>query len=352
MRMKVTKFFQAFFGVALLLNVSCNNDRSDDIPNPPSGAYSQGIIISNEGNFNTPNASVSFTTNDFSTINQDIYNTVNKETTGDVLNTIGFKGDLAYLVLNNSNQIKIVNRYTFKKVGEITKEIVSPRYIAVTDKYIYVTNDKYQGGKYVSIYNISDLSFVKKIDVSNAAENIAAINGNIFVQNASFGFGNKISYVNGSTNNLQSEVTIPNGQIQNIIANSNNLYVMASDASAADSYIYTLSDSGMITKTTVLKGISQASKLRIDSGKFYFATGVKVYAMDMNATNTPTTPVITASASDQYSGLYGFDVIDGKIYTADSNKFTANSTVTVYSSTGNILKTFEAGRGTNGFYKN
>ncbi|AQW92254.1 hypothetical protein CMT42_01525 [Elizabethkingia anophelis] len=352
MRMKATKLLQVFFGIALLLNVSCNNDRSDDIPNPPTGAYTQGIIISNEGNFTTPNASVSFATNDFGTVNQDIYNKVNNEITGDVLNTIGFKGDFAYLVLNYSNQIKIVNRYTFKKVGEITKEIVNPRYIAFTDKYIYVTNDKYQGGKYVSIYNISDLSFVKKIDVSNVAERIATANGNIFVQNASFGFGNKISYVNGSTNNLQSEITIPNGQIQNIVPYNDNIYVLSSDASTTDSYIYTLSDTGAITKTTILKGVSQASKLRIDSGKFYYATGVKVYAMDMNATAIPTTPIITASASDQYSGLYGFDVIDGKIYTADSNKFTANSTVTVYSLTGNVLKTFEAGRGTNGFYKN
>lgn len=34
MRMKVTKLLQVFLGIALLLNVSCNNDRSDDIPNP------------------------------------------------------------------------------------------------------------------------------------------------------------------------------------------------------------------------------------------------------------------------------------------------------------------------------
>ena len=101
-----------------------------------------------------------------------------------------------------------------------------------------MTNDKYQGGKYVSIYNISDLSFVKN-DVSNVAERIATANGNIFVQNASFGFGNKISYVNGSTNNLQSEITIPNGQIQNILPYNNNIYVLASDASATDSYVYT-----------------------------------------------------------------------------------------------------------------
>lgn len=69
------------------------------------------------------NASVDFISNDFTKFTPNIYNLTNNEELGKVLISIAFKDDLAYMVLNSSNVVKIVNRYTFKKVGEITKGI-------------------------------------------------------------------------------------------------------------------------------------------------------------------------------------------------------------------------------------
>ncbi|UHO39283.1 hypothetical protein H5J24_03945 [Chryseobacterium capnotolerans] len=58
-------------------------------------------------------------------------------------------------------------------------------------------------------------------------------------------------------------------------------------------------------------------------------------------------PLATATGN-----VYGFDVIDGKIFAAEAN-FTTDGKVNVYDAlSGTLLKTFTAGVGTNGFYKN
>lgn len=158
--MKKNILLQFTLGAVLLINTACSGDRTinnEEPQKPLRGPYDNGIIIENEGTWTDMNASVDFISNDFTKFTSNIYNLTNNEELGKVLISITFKDDLAYLVLNSSNVVKIVNRYTFKKVGEITTGIKSPRYVAVTDKYIYITNNtSFDPNNYVSIYNVSN----------------------------------------------------------------------------------------------------------------------------------------------------------------------------------------------------
>jgi len=348
--MKITRLLQLILAFTFVFNISCSSDDIETLV--PKGAYENGIFITNEGNFGTPNASVTFVSKDLTIIEQNVFSTNNNNAIlGDVLQTIAYNGDNAYLVLNNSNKIQIVNRYTFKKTGEITSQISQPRYIAFANNNIYVTNDQYSGGKFVSIYKASDLSFVKKIDFASTStvERIVEASGTIFVQNANYGSGNTLTRINPSTNEIASVVTLPNGNINKTISNNGSIYVIATGT--ANSYIYQISGAGNIVKTTTLTGIANANNLEIDRGKYYFSSDNKVYAMDMNATTPPASPLFTVT-SNSFSTLYGFSVIDGKIFTSDANGFTQDSKITVYSTAGAIIKNFTAGRSSNGFYLN
>ena len=347
--MKIRKIVAAAFTSLLLFQISCSRDEDPILPQP-KGAYENGIIISNEGNFGVPNASVTFISKDLNTIENNIFAANNGGTAlGDVLQTIGFSGDDAYFVLNNSNKVTIANRYTMKKKAEITAQIVNPRYIAFAKDFVYVTNDAYGGEKYVGIYNKNDNTFVKKIPMTDAAEGVVEAGGNIFVQNASFGFGNKISYIDTSNNTVKSQITLPNGQINKMISNNSNVYAIS--AGTVDSYIYQISSGGTITKTIVLAGISSATNLQISDSKYFFSSENKIYAMDTKTEVLPTAPLITVP-SNSYSTLYGFNVVDGKIFTSDAKDFTASSLVTVYKTDGSLLKSFSAGRSANGFFMN
>ncbi|WP_435524378.1 YncE family protein [Chryseobacterium indoltheticum] len=129
----------------------------------------------------------------------------NNENLGDVLQTVVLNGDKAYLLLNSSNKIQIVDRYTFKKAGEITAQLNNPRYMAIANGNLYVSNDQYGGAKFVNVYKLSDNSFVKKIDFASTkiVERVVEAGGNIFVQNASYGFGNTITKINTTNTQLK-----------------------------------------------------------------------------------------------------------------------------------------------------
>ncbi|MDH6250549.1 hypothetical protein M2347_000276 [Chryseobacterium sp. H1D6B] len=342
----MNRLLQLFFALLLLFNISCNSDSefTQDV------FYGNGILIANEGNFGTPNADVTFLSGDLNLKQDNIFSSNNSGANlGDVLQSITFNGGRAFLLLNNSNKIQVVDRYTFKKLGEITEQLSSPRYMAIANNFIYVTNDKYNGEKYVTVYNAGSFSFVKKIPFTDTAERIVEAGGNVFVQNASFGFGNKITSINTSTNSILSVITLPNGNINKTISSNSNVYTIA--AGTADSYIYQISNAGNIVKTTTLTGITNATNLEIYNGKYYFSSGNNVYAMDMNATAVPTTPLFTVTANS-YSTLYGFNIVNGLIFTSDANGFTQDSKITVYSAAGALIKTFTAGKSSNGFYQN
>lgn len=346
--MKISKLLSAIFAIVLLFTISCRND--DPIVEPqPKGAYENGVIMANEGNFGSPTASVSFISNDFLTVENNIYSNNNAGAAlGDVLQSIGFEGDNAYLILNNSNKIEIVNRYSFKKVGTVTTQLSQPRYIAFAANNYYVTNSS-GSSKFVNVYSTATNTFVKKIDLTNSGERIMEVGGKIVVQNASFGSGKKLTFINPTTNTIESELIIPNGNIQKTVSNGGNIYTIAS--TSTDSYIYKVTPAGAISSTINLTGIANAMNLEIDGTKFFFSSGSKVYTMEMNSTVVPTTPIITL-ADTSWSALYGFNVIDGKIYISNANGFTADSTVDIYSTTGTVLKKVTTGKGTSGFYKN
>ncbi len=345
--MKISKLLSALFAATLLFTTSCRTDDPIDEPQP-KGAYENGIFLSNEGNFGSPTATVSFISNDLSIENK-IYSANNGGAAlGDVLQNIGVNGDNAYLILNNSNKIEIVNRYTFKKVATVSDQVSQPRYIAFTGNNFYVTNSS-GSSKFVNVYNSTTNAFVKKIDLTSSGERIVEASGKIFVQNASFGSGNKITIINPTSNTVEKEVTVPNGNIKKTISTGGNVYTIAS--TSTDSYIYKLSPTGAISSTITLTGIANGNNLEIDGTKFFFSSGAKVYSMDLSSTVIPTTPVLTLT-DNSWSALYGFSVIDGKIYISNANGFTADSTVEIYSTAGTLLKTVTAGRGTNGFYKN
>lgn len=331
---------------ALLIQVSCNNEE-DYLPEV-KGAYSNGFLIANEGNFGTPNASISFIADEFQTADNEIYQSKNSETLGDVLQSVAFSGDNAYLVANNSNKVVVANRYTMEKQATITEQVSQPRYATFANNKMYLTNNAYGGAKYVSVYN-SDNAYVTKLNFSSTVERILTVGGKVFVQHASFGYGNQYSFINPSDDTLQGTYTVPNGRIQKSVAYENTAYILANGNT--DSYIYKVNTDGSIDATYTISGISNAKNLDVEAGKFYFTSDNGIYKMSING-SSPSSPFITV-ADSSWSTLYGFDVIGNLVFTADAKGFTEASEVSVYDATdGHLIRTFNTGRGTNSFYLN
>lgn len=343
--MKKTKIFAMTLAMVLAVT-ACKDD--DNFANPQTTVlpYQNGVLLANEGNFGTPNAEVSFIDGNLNNIQNNLYNTTNNEDLGDVLQNIGFSGDDAFLVVNNSNKVVVTNRYTLERKAEITEGINQPRYVTFAGDYAYVTNSS---PKTVSVYNKNTYGYVESIEINSTVERIVTCDSIVFVQNASFGTGNGLTMISTNTNQVKGSIDIPATAINKTISYDNKVYVLAKENN--DSYIYTLNSLGEITNTIALIGISNAQNLDIDQNTFYFTSSTGVYAMPLSATTAPTTPVFNVEDAG-WATLYGFNVIDGKIYVSDANGFTAGSKIYVYNTSGELLKEFTATRGVNAFYKN
>ena len=339
----------AFALMIFFTATSCNSDDPIDLP---QGKYDNGIIVANEGNFGKPNASVSWISNDLGTVEQDIFSKNNDGALlGDVLQSVTFNGDMAYLVVNNSNKIQVVNRYTFKKVQEIKDTILQPRYAVAYNNNLYVTNTGKSGATFVSVYKTTDNKFVKKININIPVEKITEAGGTIFVQNAAWGSGNRITLIDPKTNTINTTLSLPDVSISDITSYGGNLYVMAPSKNNVDSYVYQITPSGSIAKTFTLTGLPKASHLNIYNNNFYFTSKNNAYKMAMNASTAPDQPLFSIE-DKSWENFYGFGMVDDKIYVSFINGFAADSDVKVYDLNGKVIKTFKAGMGTNGFYKN
>ncbi len=343
--MKINKLLTGLFALVLLTFAACNDDDFDF--NNQETSYS-GILVTNEGNFTTPSGSVSFIPSDISTIENDIYKKVNNEVLGDVVNNIAFSGDQAYIVANNSSKIQVVNRFRFNKTATITDNINQPRFITFANNYFYVTNSKYGEFNYVSIYNASNNSFVKKIDFTDTVERIVSAGSKVFVQNASFGFGNTITVIN-SANEVEKTISIPHGQITKTISYDNSVYTLTNDYT--DTYLYQINGTGEIIKETKYTGIANGENLSIENNKVVFNSKGNVYVTDLSSTTTPSA-TFTISPFEDYKTIYALEVLNGKIFISNVKDYIEDSQVSVYSLTGNLEKTFTAGKIAGGFYKN
>src|SRR5690606_16109293 len=118
--------------------VSCNSDDSGDLPGV-EGDYADGVFVLNEGIFNASNASVSFISSSGELQNH-IFETVNGRMLGDVAQSMVLENGYAYIVVNNSNTVEIVNQNTFESTATISEGLQNPRYIEIHNNKAYVSN--------------------------------------------------------------------------------------------------------------------------------------------------------------------------------------------------------------------
>ncbi len=346
--MKISKLLAPVLALGLLLNVSCRNDEVT--PEVPKGAYENGILIANEGGWSQPNASVSFLSRDF--VQEDnIFSTNNNGAKlGNVFQAIGFKNELAYLVVNVPNTVEIVNRYTFKKVNTITAELDNPRYIAFTANHTYITNNNFSEVRKVNIYDGAD-NFVKSINFPRYAEKIVSCDNYVYVQTDGTKYvngeplptGHEVTRINPATNTVDKVIPLKDNYfILDMIADGKFVYVLTSDNSASNIYKITAA-TGKVEQIP-LTYAPDAQMLSIDQGKLYYLTGSKKVFSLMGTTSTE---LFTVTADH----LYGFNVIDNYVYISDPT-FSTDSKARIYNLSGQLIKTLTTGVGTNGFYKN
>lgn len=318
---------------------SCTDDNDITVDN--NNNIENGYLIVNEGNFQSANGSITYLSNDFSTIQENLFKTVNQRSVGDVPQSLAITDKFVFIVVNNSNTIEIVDRKTFKSVNTISSNLFNPRFILAKNNKLYVTN----GNKAeISVFNAETFEYISSISLNYTAENIVATNDYIYTANGFYSGGTLVEVINPATDKNTEDISFDN-PINGLTSDSNAAYVLDTNDKVTN-----------ITKIqantkSVSKVLSQTNSryLVADQNQLYYTSGTGIYKLDTNL-NTTANKLFDVPNND-FSTLYGFNVINGSIFTSDANGFTDKGKATVYNQTGNILKTFTTGIGPCGFYK-
>lgn len=351
-----------FFMPAVLCAVlfaSCESDNDiNEIPQEELGNYSEGIFILNEGNFGSGNSSVSFLDPDFQEIQNNIYAEENAgNSLGDTGQSMGFYEDYAFIVLNVSGKIEVVDRHSFEYLATLETGLDNPRFIDFSNGKAFVTNwgdGMDPEDDFVAVYDLANFELEKIIPVEEGPEKILATNNKIYIAHkGGFGFNNKVSVLDPYINMIESVIEV--GDVPNsLVSNATSLWVLSS---GLPSYAET-ETAGKITKidlTTheVVQEIEfndqeHPTKLNIDDQKLYYTLDDAVYVLGQGDEVEADSPFMQFNDEGV---LYSFRVVDEKIFAAFANyDFTGDGKIIILDQAGNKTHEFSTGINPNGIY--
>lgn len=354
-----------FASLALFI-ASCSSDDDYVGEVETVGDYTNGLFVLNEGNFGAGNSEISFIDSHLIGASNNIFASANDgDALGDTAQSIAIYEDYAFIVVNNSHKVVVVNRHSFEFIDVIEEGIDNPRYMTVVDGKGYVTNwgdPNDNSDDYIAVIDLETMAVSQEISVDFGPEKIVSNDQNVFVAHkGGFGQNNKLSVINANSNSVTEVLEV--GDVPNSLQLVNNdLWVLAGgnpDYAAGgqtDGKLVQIDlGSLQINKEFNFEGISP-SHLELDQGKLYytvsttdwdtFETESNIYAMELNSSVLPTESIFSTDKS-----FYGAAIKDGKYFGGDAKDYASNGSVYVYDlETGEELEEFSVGISPSGFF--
>lgn len=337
------------FTIALFAISSC--DKAPNLPETTALPDSTlgGVFIINEGGYGNGNASLGFINSSSNQKFDDVFSQANNRKLGDVFQSMNIINGNAYLVINNSSKIEIINPKTFKSIGTISG-LRSPRYIIKTNNNKAYVSDIYDNN--IFVIDLSTNQVLKKIPLWGWVEEMISINGKTYATNM---LGSFINIIDENTDQIIDSIETPFAP-KNILKDSaNHIWVLCGNTSSnvIDNRHYliqiNLEEKKILKKHQILTQKTNADRLKINfEGNNLFWLDAGVFKMNINDSILPQKPIISQEKLIFY-GL-GIDPKNNEIFVSDYSNFNSKNDTYRYDFSGNLLGKFKTGYFTNGFY--
>lgn len=335
--------FSFCFAVAVLL-AGCRNDPSGPpiTPLPPSIS---GVYVLNEGLFGQANSTLTYLDIRTLQVFQDVFRSVNNRDLGDVGNSIVVFNGKAYIIVNNSHKIEVMDVATNQSAGTVDMGAGrSPRNIVFRDDSTGLVSNLFDNS--VMVVNLRTLTTGQRIPVGPNPDGIAIAGNRAFVANSGLGTGRSVSVIDLGTLSVIATLEIGDNPVEVYRISADLLYVLCAgfynnfldpdDDTPAKLYVLqaqslTLIDSIHIGGHAFKMGIGP-------HGRGYLPVADSVLVLNTNQHSI----VGTLARGRAFYGV-AVDSLTSHIYLSDPMDFAAPGKVYAYNESGDLLFEFSAG---------
>lgn len=339
-----------FLFLSAVLLPSCDHENPD---NNRDEGFLKGAYITNEGAFGNSNGSVSYFDIDSAYVINHLFESVNGRPLGDVVQSMAISGDQAFIVVNNSQKVEVVDLKTFLSAGVIDGLEYPRTFLPVNDKKGYLTDGNFRGRVYV--VDLATLKITDTIPCGSGPEKMIIYRNKVFVANSG-GWGNDstLTVIDTASDRVAATWTVGMNPADLVLDRNDQLWALCKGKvvwnqdwtigeETSSSLVVIDPETGKIKQTRMIGSV----------GDFYWPQrmGISrkkdlVYFLEANGINSVSLtgegpqPLISRN-------LYGFgvDPQTGLIYALLAPSFTTSGWMLRFNSGGQLLDSLEVGIG-------
>lgn len=323
--------------LTVLLTSSCKKDNET-----PKGAYSKGVLISNEGPFQQGSGSISYYDPETKAIENEIFKTVNGRPLGNIVQSVEVFEDRVYIVVNNASKIEVAEAGTMKSVGVI-EGLISPRFFLGINKNKAYASD---WAGHLKIIDLNTLTVTGIIATGASPDRMLRHGTRLWVLNsAGWSSDSTVTIVDSQTDTPVQTIVVGDNPAGIVKDASNRIWILcggifdwANPANNTNGSLVRINPENFtIEMRYTLTGSDYAERLRLainKSGtKLFYSFGGKIYSRDINAS------VAEASSLALNKASYALSIHPktDEIYFSDPLDFNQPGVLYRYDPTGTIM---------------
>lgn len=326
-----------FFCLAILLLGACDEpDQQNQIPDP---SVHYDVIVLNEGNFRTANASVDFYASSSNERVAKVFQNANSSRPlGDVAQSMISYQNKYFVVVNNSAKIEVLDPNTFQSIGQISN-LNSPRYILPTQNDLAYVSDLYQEKLYK--VNLATYDIVAQLDYPGWIEEMVKVNDYAFLCNRD---SSQVLVIDIHTDTLVKKINVSANPNSLVVDKNGHVWVSCSGSNASFAALTQIdSDALEIIKSLSSNDLTESfGELEINATKdklYYLNDGV--YECSISDSVLSSSPFIPLN--DRLFYALGIHPSSQEIYVSDAIDYVQSGIVFRYSESGQELANFRTG---------
>lgn len=337
-----------FIALAALLLTSCMKWETGE--EETFEASPSGLFITNEGNFQYGNASLSYYDPAARKVENEVFYRANGMKLGDVAQSMVVHNGVGWIVVNNSHVVFAIDLNTFREVGRITN-LTSPRYIHfVSAEKAYITQI---WDNRITVVNPRTYQITGYIDCpamtmeTGSTEQMVQWGDYVYVN--CWSYQNRILKIDTRTDTVVDELEVGIQPTSLVIDRNGKMWTITDGGYDGSPYGYEAPSLYRIDAETFRVEREFPFALGDDPSEVQISgAGDKIYwlnedvwEMDVEAEYLPVRPFLEQRETIYY-GLT-VDPRSGEVYVADAIDYQQQGMIYRYSPTGELLDEFYVG---------